>query len=66
MNINRGIKKCNIVKIYNLIKEETECYDQSTMKRQDAIIEQYGRKPASLIPIMQDIQAEYRYLPESC
>ena len=26
-------------------------------------IEHYGRKAASLIPIMQDIQAEYRYLP---
>ena len=25
ININRGIEKCNIVKIYNLIKEETEC-----------------------------------------
>ena len=24
----------------------------------------YGKKPASLIPILQDIQAEYRYLPK--
>ena len=37
--------------------------DQSYYEKADAIIEQYGRKPASLIPIMQDIQAEYRYLP---
>ena len=29
----------------------------------DAIIEFYGAKPSSLIPIIQDIQAEYRYLP---
>ena len=37
--------------------------DQSYYAKTDEIIEQYGRKPASLIPIMQDIQAEYRYLP---
>ena len=37
--------------------------DQSYYEKADAIIEQYGRKTASLIPIMQDIQAEYRYLP---
>ena len=29
----------------------------------DKIIEKYGKKPSSLIPVMQDIQAEYRYLP---
>ena len=29
----------------------------------DSIIEFYGAKPSSLIPIIQDIQAEYRYLP---
>ena len=37
--------------------------DQSYYTKTDEIIEHYGRKPASLIPIMQDIQAEYRYLP---
>ena len=37
--------------------------DQSYYAKTDEIIEHYGRKPASLIPIMQDIQAEYRYLP---
>ena len=37
--------------------------DQTYYKKTDEIIEHYGRKAASLIPIMQDIQAEYRYLP---
>lgn len=37
--------------------------DQSYYKKADEIIEEYGRKESSLIPIMQDIQAEYRYLP---
>ena len=37
--------------------------DQSYYTKTDEIIEHYGPKPASLIPIMQDIQAEYRYLP---
>ncbi|MBQ0000727.1 MAG: NAD(P)H-dependent oxidoreductase subunit E [Clostridiales bacterium] len=37
--------------------------DQSYYKKADEIIEFYGRKAAALIPIMQDIQAEYRYLP---
>ena len=36
-----------------------ECY----YKKADEIIAGYGKKPSSLIPIMQDIQAEYRYLP---
>ncbi|MGI6094848.1 MAG: complex I 24 kDa subunit family protein [Lachnospiraceae bacterium] len=37
--------------------------DQSYYDKADEIIEHYGRKPGSLIPIMQDIQGEYRYLP---
>jgi NADH-quinone oxidoreductase subunit E len=37
--------------------------DQSYYQKTDEIIEHYGRKAGSLIPIMQDIQAEYRYLP---
>lgn len=37
--------------------------DQSYYRKTDEIIERYGRRAASLIPIMQDIQAEYRYLP---
>ena len=37
--------------------------DQSYYTKTDEIIEHYGPKAASLIPIMPDIQAEYRYLP---
>ena len=37
--------------------------DQSYYEKADEIIEHYGKKPSSLIPIMQDIQGEYRYLP---
>ena len=38
--------------------------DQSYYRKADEIIEHYGRTAASLIPIMQDIQGVYRYLPE--
>lgn len=38
--------------------------EQLYYDKADEIIQQYGRKPASLIPIMQDIQEEFRYLPE--
>ena len=37
--------------------------DQSYYDTADRIIEQYGKYPKSLIPIMQDIQEAYRYLP---
>ena len=37
--------------------------EQSYYNKADEIIQRYGPNPASLIPIMQDIQAEYRYLP---
>ncbi|MDO5424587.1 MAG: NAD(P)H-dependent oxidoreductase subunit E [Eubacteriales bacterium] len=37
--------------------------DQSYYAKADEIIARYGKKPGSLIPIMQDIQEEYRYLP---
>ena len=37
--------------------------DQSYYTKADQIIEHHGRKASSLIPIMQDIQTEYRYLP---
>lgn len=36
--------------------------DQSYYRKTDEIIEHYGKKAGSLIPIMQDIQAEYRDL----
>lgn len=37
--------------------------DASYYKKTDEIIEHYGRSQSSLIPIIQDIQNEYRYLP---
>ena len=37
--------------------------EQSYYEKADEIIARYGKKPSSLIPVMQDIQAEYRYLP---
>ena len=37
--------------------------DQSYYRKTDEIIEYYGRKAGSLIPLMQDIQEEFRYLP---
>ena len=37
--------------------------DKSYYEKTDEIIAEYGAKPASLIPIIQDIQSEYRYLP---
>ena len=37
--------------------------DKSFYDKTDEIIESYGRKPSSLIPIMHDIQDEFRYLP---
>ena len=37
--------------------------DQSYYQKADEIIAFYGKKPSSLIPVMQDIQWVYRYLP---
>ena len=37
--------------------------EQSYYDKTDAIIAAHGAKEASLIPIIQDIQREYRYLP---
>ncbi len=37
--------------------------DQSYYAKADEIIEHHGRKSGALIPVMQDIQGEYRYLP---
>jgi NADH-quinone oxidoreductase subunit E len=37
--------------------------DKTYYDKADEIIAHYGRHARSLIPIMQDIQAEYRYLP---
>jgi len=37
--------------------------DQSYFDKTDEIIGLHGKVPSSLIPIIQDIQSEYRYLP---
>ena len=37
--------------------------DASYYRKTDEIIARYGRQARALIPVMQDIQAEYRYLP---
>lgn len=37
--------------------------EQINFEKAGEILEHYGRNPASLIAIMQDIQSEYRYLP---
>ena len=37
--------------------------EQSYYEKTDEIIELHGPKASSLIPVMQDVQAEYRYLP---
>ncbi len=37
--------------------------EQAYYEKADEIIAFYGKKPESLIPIMQDIQGVYRYLP---
>ena len=37
--------------------------EQSYYDKTDEIINEHGKHPQSLIPIMQDIQSEYRYLP---
>ena len=37
--------------------------EESYYKKTDEIISRYAREQKSLIPIMQDIQAEFRYLP---
>lgn len=53
-------------KIYKDILEEEgglRMLDQSFYQKTDEIIAHYGKKASSLIPIMQDIQGEYRYLP---
>ena len=37
--------------------------DETYYRTTDEIIARYGKKDSALIPIMQDIQAQYRYLP---
>jgi len=44
-------------------KEEICMLEQSYYDKTDEIILRYGKVQSALIPIMQDIQEEYRYLP---
>ena len=37
--------------------------EKSYFEKADEIIAHYGPKPSSLIPIMQDVQEAFRYLP---
>ena len=37
--------------------------DESYYRKTDEIIARYGKEPKALIPVMQDVQAEYRCLP---
>lgn len=37
---------------------------ESTVGSVDAILEKYGHNPNKLIPILQEVQAAYQYLPE--
>ena len=37
--------------------------EQTYYDKADEIIAEHGSQQAALIPIIQDIQAEYRYLP---
>ena len=37
--------------------------DQTWYEKTDEIIAMHGNKPSALIPIIKDIQSEYRYLP---
>ncbi len=43
--------------------EVTSMVDQSYYEKADVIIGEHGADPSALIPIIQDIQSEYRYLP---
>lgn len=38
--------------------------DKTYYEKADEIIQMHGAEPKALIPIIQDIQAEYRYLPK--
>ena len=44
-------------------REGKNMLEQSYYEKTDEIIELHGATASSLIPVMQDVQAEYRYLP---
>ena len=37
--------------------------DPSYFARTDEFIARYGRRPSAIIPVLEDIQEEYRYIP---
>ena len=51
------VSQYTIQEVHDIMLEE------SFYRKTDEIISRYVREARSLIPIMQDIQAEYRYLP---
>ena len=54
----------NVVKYtYIFEKGRYKMLEQSFYKKADQIMEEYGQTQKSLIPIIQDIQSYYRYLP---
>lgn len=48
---------------YKEERKGDDMLEQSYYDKADEIVARYGPKSSSLIPIMQDIQEEYRYLP---
>jgi NADH-quinone oxidoreductase subunit E len=47
-----------------VIVKKNDGETSSTLKKTDAIVSKYGGGRDSLISMLQDVQAEYRYLPE--
>lgn len=49
---------------HTALKPETGSRSRRRFERIQAIIQEYGATESSLIPILQKVQEEYRYLPE--
>ena len=47
------------------IRSAKKDLDENTLKKVDEVINKHGKKTDSLIPIMQSINEEYKYLPEN-
>lgn len=47
-----------------LLVEGAPIADKGSFPKVDAIVEAHGTAPSALIPILQEVQEEYRYLPE--
>ena len=59
----RYTNSANPVTYYIVQEVHDIMLEESFYRKTDEIISRYVREARSLIPIMQDIQAEYRYLP---